>query len=102
VHQSVKYTLASGHSLALPTEIIGGLTSLFHFHSPTEGQQIATATTSVEEQPTVSSAVSTVSTSTGEEPIISTVPSFTSTEVQSTFVSVPVASEPVPVVGPSR
>ncbi|KFZ07197.1 hypothetical protein V501_06681 [Pseudogymnoascus sp. VKM F-4519 (FW-2642)] len=104
VHQSVKYTLTSGHTLALPTEVIGGLnglTSLFHFYSHTEGQQITSATTSVEEQPTVSSAASTASTSTGEEPIVSTAPSFTSTEVQPTFVSVPVASEPVPVVAPS-
>ncbi|KFY73323.1 hypothetical protein V499_06586 [Pseudogymnoascus sp. VKM F-103] len=104
VHQSVKYTLSSGHTLALPTEVIGGLnglTSLFHFYSHTEGQQITSATTSVEEQPTVSSAASTASTSTGEEPIISTVPSFSSTVVQPTFVSVPVASEPVPVVAPS-
>ncbi|OBT93814.2 hypothetical protein VE01_08522 [Pseudogymnoascus verrucosus] len=104
VHQSVKYTLSSGHTLALPTEVIGGLnglTSLFHFYSHTEGQQITSATTSVEEQPTVSSAASTASTSTGEKPIISTVPSFTSTVVQPTFVSIPVASEPVPVVAPS-
>ncbi|OBT54240.1 hypothetical protein VE04_06475 [Pseudogymnoascus sp. 24MN13] len=104
VHQSVKYTLTGGHTSALPTEVIGslnGLTSLFHFYSHTEGQQITSATTSVEEQPTVSSAASTASTSTGEEPIVSTVPSFTSTEVQPTFVSVPVASESVPIVASS-
>ncbi|ELR06934.1 hypothetical protein VC83_05941 [Pseudogymnoascus destructans] len=103
VHQSVKYTLPSGgYTLALPTEVIGDLTSLLHVYSPTKGQQIASATTSTSvEQPTVSSAASTASTSTREEPIVSTVPSFTSTKVQSTFVSVPVASEPVPAVVPS-
>lgn len=50
----------------------------------------------------MSSAVSTASTSTGEQPIISTVPSVASTKVESTFVPVPVASEPVPAVVPSR
>ncbi|OBT87308.1 hypothetical protein VE02_03037 [Pseudogymnoascus sp. 03VT05] len=101
VHQSVKYTLASGHTLVLPTEIIGGLaslTSIFHYYSPTEGQQIDSATISAEEQPTESSCTSTASTSTGEEPVVSTVPSFTSTEVESTFVTVPASSESFPAI----
>lgn len=81
-------------------------------HSSTGGQQVTSATTSVEGQPVTSVAStsveeqltvsSAVSTSTREEPIVSMAPPFTSTQVRSTFVTVPASSDSVTAIVTSR